>query len=144
MMHKTSRTERSLKAMDVSPGKCYWWRHFIPWKIGNWLQKKVNVKGFKEKLMDLWIDKRIYKKEKYLKKFFFLLSFLILWAYWDSAISRQTVKSCWDDHHINQTGLIIRAKMPPPPEPRFTLTTGWGCTRRELLIFYGQSLTAEF
>ena len=70
MVHKTSRTERSLKAMDVSPEKYYWWRHFIPWKIGNWLQKKVNVKGFKEKLMDLWIDKSIYKK-KNIEIFFF-------------------------------------------------------------------------
>ena len=54
----------------------------------------------------------------------------------------KTVKSCWDGHHITQTGLIIRAKMPPPPEPRFALTIGWGNTRRD--IIFGQSLTARF
>merc|ERR1712240_396251 len=44
----------------------------------------------------------------------------------------ETVKSCWDDHHITQTGFIIQAKMPPPPKPRFTLTAGWGSTQKRL------------
>ena len=47
----------------------------------------------------------------------------------------KTVQSCWDGHHITQTGFIIRAKMPPPPEPRFTLTAGWGSTQRDLLLW---------
>ena len=55
----------------------------------------------------------------------------------------ETVKSCWDGHHITQTGFIIRAKMPPNPEPRFTLTAGWGSTQKRL-NFCGQSLTAGF
>merc|ERR1712240_957210 len=48
----------------------------------------------------------------------------------------ETVKSCWDDHHITQTGFIIRAKMPPPPKPRFTLTAGWGNTQKSDKKFY--------
>ena len=55
---------------------------------------------------------------------------------------RQLKLLVWSPHV--QTGLVIRAKMPPPPEPRFASTTGWENTQRALLSFCGRSLTAEF
>ena len=47
---------------------------------------------------------------------------------------RQLKLLVWSPHV--QTGLVIRAKMPPPPEPRFASTTGWGSTRKSIIKFF--------